>query len=152
VRLFKLLGVETEARGTRSIEAHTDQAAARREELRKTLMMVLEAGGVYRGVNERKAGGYRRRKQFVERRLDGLSAGVRRRGARVSRPVRPRTVSTTAECRPRGMWSNTSTYVGGGVTFLRRLPDGGLHIIHIATWTDSWGIGGPPSSSWAAGG
>jgi len=114
VRLFKLLGVEAEARGTQSIEAHTDQAVAGREELRKTLMMVLEAGGVYRGVNERKAGGSRRRKQFVERRLDGLSAGVRRRGARVSRPTRPRTVSTTAECRPRGMWSNTLTYVGGG--------------------------------------
>jgi len=114
VPLFKLLGVETEARGTRSIKAHTDQAAAKREELRKTLMMVLEAGGVYRGVNERKAGGYRRRKQFVERRLDGLNAGVRRRRARVSRPIRPRTISTTAECRPRGMWSNTSTHVGGG--------------------------------------
>jgi hypothetical protein len=92
VRLFKLLGVEAETRSTRSIEAHTDQAATRREELRKTLMMVLEAGGVYRGVNGRKAGGCRRRKQFVERRLDGLSAGVRRRGAdnRVSRPIRPR--------------------------------------------------------------
>ncbi len=28
---------------------------------------------------------------------------------------------------------------GGGVTFFRRLPDGGLRIIHIAAWTDTWG-------------